>query len=388
MKKNKKIIVFAAFLMQMFSIHAFEWGGLFNNSTEFSTSDFSQLDFNQSNGIYLWLKTPLNKNENWSFSAEAFYKYDFEILPEPSTFNNIADIDLLQFSGNIDFKNSTLSLLAGRFMFSDVTSMIFNQVSDGISLKYLLPSVEFDVYAGVTKLLNSNSVSMLHSQNDTNEYASNDFYSLSHFYVPVCASVNFPVLFLNQSLKIQGFGMIDVEPTSYSRYYGTLSFSGPILNNLYYSLDQTFGTENFLNLTNYSSIKLHLFPASKIIISAEFEYASGENGIFKPFRTVTASISSNALSEPEFSGIFSPSLTFAGTVGKFFFNLNAGLVFDASTNENFGKIKGLDSTSTFLVNIFSDLQIGADIVLYYGLGEELNSTENNFSATIKASLSF
>ena len=73
MKKTKKTFI-ALTLLFSFSLPSFalSWSGVIDNTTKFTENhDFSEPGLEQSNGVYLSLRTPLSKKGSLVFDAEA-----------------------------------------------------------------------------------------------------------------------------------------------------------------------------------------------------------------------------------------------------------------------------------------------------------------------------
>lgn len=377
--KKILITVLAAFCFLAAPVAALEWGGLVNNETKGSTTNLKDINFHQSNGIFLWANAPLNSTGSWSFSTEGMYKYSFDVSDGTKNFSNTADLDLLKISGNIKMKKGGINLSAGRFTVADNTGVNFSQCCDGLSLNATLGKITLGAYAGYTGLLNSLNVTMLNGTTAT----TNDFYNFAHKYVPAVVTFGIPSFIANQSLSIQGEAFIDLEANPYNRLYGNVALSGPVAGTVYYNLVSSFGfVDN--NLMNYSSFKVSAFPSSSIAFNAGVEYASGNQGPFKPYVTFTSKTAYGAGDYPEMTGCLVPGMDFIYTSGAMFVNLavKAGIAMPDSS----AKFRGIGGDLTFIYNIFSDLQAEVDVSAFKDIADA--GAVDLFSATAKFAISF
>ena len=375
---KKLLTAVCAVLFTVSASFALEWGGIFNDNTKLSTQSFDSVGLDQSNAIFFWLKTPVSKK--MAFSAELFYKYALSVNNSETSFLNIIDSDLIKLSGDYEAGIGKFSFAAGRFAVADVTSVIFSQVSDGISVKYDLPLVKISAYAGYTGLLNAFSVSMVDSKSDGT--ANSQIYTLCHGYIPVEAAVTLPALPFNQKLSIGLDVFTDVEQTKNNKFYASLVLSGPLSNIFFYNLTTTFGSVNFSNVMNYSSLMFYLFPVTNIMVVAGAEYASGNNGGLSPFQGITYVASCRAADSPLLSGVILPQVSVSATFGDAFIGGSAKYVIDAA--ESIGN-KGCDLGLNFAYNIFTDLRVGCDISAYLNFAD---TGSNYFAATLNAALAF
>lgn len=392
MKMNnlKKICAaITAVLVLASAAYSMEWGGVFKNETEFDANNFVTKDplgkiFSQSDAVYLWLNTPLNKKSTIYLSAEGMYKFKFATdFADVKDVNNILDIDLLKFVGDVYIGPGVLSINGGRFPISDITGVIFNQTSDGLSVKYTLQACEISTYAGFTRLLNANTVTMLGSDGFI-ELPVSKVYSLSHSYVPLSASVSFPALFGNQSMTIQALSFIDGGADKQTRSYGTFVLQGPVTDIFSYEFSTTFGTTNFKSAMNYTAVNLSIYPTNFMLIQTGIEYASGNNGKLSSFTGISSRTAYASAFSPETSGVIIPKVVFGFTGANYQLGVTGRFVLGCP--EAKVAAKGIDANVSFLYNIFTDLQLGFNTGIYIPVDE--NKNEANGSATLSVSFSF
>lgn len=377
----KKIIskVLAAFLI-ILPASAYEWGGLISDNFRFNTAKLDKLDdiyFKNGTGISLWGNLPLVNNSDWYISAQGSYKtnYSFRGLNKDATFSQIADLDLLKLNGNVKIKNSSISLSAGRFFVMDTTTKVFTQNCDGVSLKFTNQFANVGIYGGYTGLINGNTVVFI-DKDGALENNSGDLYTSTHPYLPVLASIEFPSLFLNQTLGVQLSGFIDLGEDNYNRLYGTAYLKGPFGGPFYYSLTSCFGTEDFTTVNNLSILSLMCF-VSRSTIKLNCEYASGEQFIFKPFKGFNSAIAYNANWYPEYSGLLMPGLDYIFSIKDICLETSGKFIMSLPEDEII--IQGVSADFKCLANIFSDVSYEVGFAFYYDLvnpGEIINYAIN------------
>lgn len=375
-------LLLGTFVLFLFSapIFAFEWGGVIKNDSQVLLPEFQNFSLLQSDSLYLWFNAPFGKSGVY-FAGEGMYKFSLTTDDELAI-SHLADLDLLKIGGDFNLKKGTFSFSAGRFLIIDSTSAIFSQNSDGVSVKYSADKVKFTVYAGYTGLLNALNVSML-DKNGSIFASDGNVYSLAHPYVPVIGTFEFPALGANQSLSIQGNAFLDFGEDKANRYYATLLLSGPISNKFFYSLATSVGSENFINLMNYSVLMMSVYPSNNLAISVGAEYASGKNAFFSPFKGITSRSVVNSVSAPETSSVIVPNLSTALIFDKLICSVSGkALLVIPDTKIDFN---GFEVDLSVSYNVFSDLQLGLDVTSYFDIASK---NDDNLTATLRAAISF
>lgn len=378
----KRTIMLLGAALAVVPAFSFDWGGILDNTTSFAGHDSLKLE--ETAGGALWLSVPFASDNSANFITQGSYKYHYKAAEAGDDTNvNILDIDLLKLSVERAFKNANLTLAAGRFPVSDSTRMIYNQYSDGLYMKFALPTVTFGIYGGYTGLLNAQNITIITP--DKTSY-NPDFtlsYVLAPKYIPFSLMIDFPVLFANQELSVQAWGFADVSDDAYNRFYATASLSGPLASNMYYSASTAFGTEKFDTLTNLSSINLVYYPVSKVAVKAGGIYASGENGKLSAFMPVTKEIADYAVDEPMFSGLVKAWLSASVNIKSKVLLESGGACLFACSNSN-ASYDGWQWNAEAVWNIFSDVQVAAEAYQFYGN----NSDKNKTGITAKAVIVF
>jgi len=359
------------------SLAAFTWSGLVDNTTKGTSSDFSVIGLNQSNGLYLSMNT--GRSGALSFSAEGLYKYNYSKTGDVSSFTNIVDVDLLKLSGRWAVSSGYINLSAGRFSLGDSSGVVFSQTSDGLYLSYETSTVKTAFYGGYTGLLNSLNVSMNAKGTGTNT----QFYNLSASYIPLSAEIAYSFVSGSGSVGLQALYFIDPINDLQSQFYSTLSFRGSFLSSGSYSLAATVGSTEFNNLMMYVKASCSYIVAGCGILSIGGEYASGKQGPFSAFNTITSRTACNLGGGTSTSGIIMPVISAAYVNRSVYASLNEKIVSVMPEDEI--KFEGFDTGLNIIYNLFSDVQLCVDINAFIDIND---SSLNYYSGTIKASLAF
>ncbi|MDY5634395.1 MAG: hypothetical protein SPF29_07480 [Treponema porcinum] len=223
----------AALIAGTASFFAVEWGGKIANDTSFM-GKADDLKLKQSDTVGLWMNIPLNRTNSVYVAAEAYYKFTYDDTETADEeFENVINCNLLKFSaGWMAGNGNMISLSAGRFPVSDFTGIIFNQPADGLNFKVSSQTVDFNIFAGYTGLLNAKEVTILTPADTEYEESDDDFYAFAPKYLPFGFSFAFPSVFGNQHISLEGWGFADLNGDDCNRYYGMLGLDGYLLRNL------------------------------------------------------------------------------------------------------------------------------------------------------------
>ena len=203
----KKLIISICTLFCLLTapLSSIEWGGLFFNDSGVSTPDFKDITVNQSDGVSIWVKSPLGADSGFYFSSEVLYKFNIEIpVGDDVVFTQVIDLPLLKVYGDLVTESGVLSLSAGRFFYVDATSAVLSQIIDGVSVSYGLPTLKIGGFLGYTGLLNALNVPMAAVPEKDN-----NIYNLAYPYLPIGVSVELPALGGNQSLEFDIYHLLD-----------------------------------------------------------------------------------------------------------------------------------------------------------------------------------
>lgn len=379
----KKIVIVCAFICSLFSLSAYEWGGLFSEyfKVNFTGKTIEDPKFRQSNSASLWVSAPI-ADEKLFFSGQTTYKYNFD-FGSNNLFFSVFDFDLIKFSSQIEFRQSVATINFGRFYMQDNTGAVFSQKVDAVSLITNFTHCEMTLFLGYTGLLNSINDVML-GQNRIAHIQNGMFYLPAHKYVPVIFSLKFPSVFFNQQLDFEADAFFDLEQDSFNRFYATMALSGPVSSFMFYKISSTFGTENFNKFTNYSSLKTNFILSDSLLLNVNLEYASGNQLFFSKFTGFTSRTAYNSSLYPELSGVILPSVDLVFSYMDYYSAFSVKTVFDYPEIQiNF---KGVEVCGNLLLNIFSDLQISFSGLYYMDLYNE--GAENNIAVNVNCSFTF
>ncbi|MEE1059831.1 MAG: hypothetical protein U0K92_10715 [Treponema sp.] len=373
MKRSLISILFAMLLLP--SSFGYEWGLSLVNSTEFKGQEFDSLKLNQNDSLSLWTKIPFNKSNSSYLVGDVSYHFKYEDAGNnPVGFQNIVNLNMFKFVSELSFNNvNKMFIMAGRFPIVDSSRKVFAQSSDGLYLKYAGVFTNISLYGGYTGLLNSKEVTVLTPSETKYKEASNDFYTLAPKYVPVSVMFNFPSLFANQQLNIQGWGFLDLNGDDFNRYYANIELDGYLAKGLHYSLSSVFGTVNFENLMNCSELTIKYFVSEPFALQCSALYASGKNEIFDAFTGVTSNSVILAYENTECSNLFKAELgAVVSVLQKCLISAKGAYVADFT--EESMDYRGIQWESNIIWNIFDDVQLSASMGQFYGQDSKDNQT--------------
>ena len=376
----KKILISTILVLSLAcSAFAFSWSGVIDNNSKMSANDdFSRLSLLQSNGLFLSATHNLTETGNMRLAAEGMYKYflNVDMKVNKTTFKNVADLDLLKFSGDWMLGKGAISLSAGRYQFSDYSGSVFAQASDGAYVSYNSLKVSADLYAGYTGLLNRLNVSMTENESKDDD----QFYALCPGYVPLLADISYKALFETNTVGLQAACFLPVSEKNTMKAYATVIANGYLGTIASYDARFTAGTEKFESLMLDAKLDANIFILSSLMASLGCEYVSGEQGSIKPFLTISSRAFGSA---PVYNGVIVPKLGVMFASGNFYGSLTERAIISMPKDE--AKLHGFDTALSLAYKVFSDLLIGCDAGAYICTETKELS---NYSATIKASLSF
>lgn len=380
MKMKKIFAAFVVLFVNLAFVQAFEWGGLFENNSNYTYS--VKQNFVQSNGIYLWLKTPLSDDGKFNFTAEGLYKFSdvVTISKNPkSDFTNVLDVDLFKFDGAIDCFNGSLNFKAGRFFTAENSGVVFAQTSDGIDFSFKNQKIGLSVYGGYTGLLNSLNVFMTEKNPDSNY---SQLYNLCAAFVPV--SAQFALYNLGDfSTSVQGDYFISLNDKIKNRAYASLNVNGALSTFGTLNFNFVAGTYDFTSIMLFSNLDLNLFAGDSFIFGAGCEYGSGTNAEknIAAFNPVTMRSVYSGL-RPIKEDYISPRLSGTLVLNNFYAKLTEKTVVELKDGAD---IFGSDTVLDLKYNIFSDLQIGCNGSLYFDFSDK---KYNKYSVSLNAALEF
>ena len=372
--KKILITICTVFLMIAAPVSAFEWGGLISNDTGIQTPDFKNITLNQADGVSLWFNTPIGAD--FALSGEVLYKFKLSKAGSANAvITNIADLPLLKFSGQTQAGSGKLSVSAGRFAYVDNAGAVVSGTIDGASVDYAFSVVDIGLFAGSSGLLNTLNNPSLERADYTKEA---NIYDMAYAYAPVGLSFELPYLFGNQSLSIQAYALLDCgkHETKSNNFYANLALSGPITNTVYYNLASSAGLIDFKKFMNYSGFTLLVFPAQTVSINAGAEFTTADDGKLAAFYSPLAA---------KTGGQLAPKLGFTFGTDDMCFDLGGKYILQYANSSYAGY--GAEINSSFIYNIFSDLQVGLSFNGFIDTtADKLEG--NRFTANLNIALAF
>lgn len=366
---KKSIISIALVISFATSLFAFEWGGMIDNATSFSTSDFKKesMTLNQSNGAYLNISSFLTKDKSLRIASEVMYKYTLSITEKDKDFKNIIDLNLLKLAGDWNLNGNLLSLNAGRFIYSDKTGNVFSQKSDGVNITFKTRSWNLGFYGGYTGLLNRYTVMM--PDNLFLETKSKQFYDLSYSYIPLMLDFTFTNVARN-IIGLQASYFLDVTKNKNHKAYGTVTVKGPLGRIGSYYVAGTVGTAKFKDIMARGTLNLSFMPSSNFIVAVGADYASGYNKIFVPFNSITAKSIHWSVAGVD---AIVPKLTATYAANNLAASVTEKLVM---TIPDSFELNGIDNNLSIVYNLFSDLQLSTSVSAYIDFKHKENNKYN------------
>lgn len=386
MKKNIYITVALLFIAIVPAV-SLDLGGILSNNTKIGTRNDGSVPLQQQNSLTLWIRQPLNNAGNHYFAAEGFFQYEYSNTnlraQIKGTHHPIIDITLLKYNYTfmIDAVKS-ISFSFGRFGFSDMTSLIFNQTSDGFLVDFRKPRFHASFYIGYTGLLNSHNVKMV---DPTFTKSKEHWYDMATKFVVAEGSITFPNLFLNQTLGFEYLALIGAADHNQdqSKYMITAAMNGPIASKLFWSASTTFGNRLRSRLTNLSQIAFTVYPGVKsMAITLSGVSATGEDGPFKTFYNLTKSSAVYSTEDTQYSDMTKAGLSFSiKPVNILQLGASVDAVFTNIYNIHY---KGVQWAANIAVQPFGDLMVNLSAKQF--IGKDRNT--DKFEVVLKASLAF
>lgn len=378
----KKIIlaVFVSSFIFCQSIFATSWGGLVTNVSKFSLVN-EKIMVNQENAAFFNINDYLNSEKSLFIASEILFKSQVNVIPKKTYFKPVLDTSLCKFSGNFIFGELPFNFSVGRFIYSDISGVIFSQASDGLVANLKIPkaNVNLGVYAGYTGLLNRLNVNML-----GNLYEENDsLYEFCPKYIPILATFNYSIPKILMNIGVQADFFVSLEKYLTSNAYFTLNTNGAISTIGTYKVTGIFGLEDFSKLMIFASGDISFYLPNGII-GGGLEFASNSANGLASFTTITTRNAFNGFYENQTTSNFIPKINFSTTLSEnLLITLNEKFVF--LLPENGFVFRGLDTGLNLVYNIFSDLRIGCNLDTYFDFSENTNS---NYYLSLNASFAF
>lgn len=357
------------------TLFALDFGGVLSNVTEVNPTKDNFFNLEQQNNLSVWIKSPLGESGDNYFIAEGLYRFTYK--KDFYTLNYI-DLSLLKFVLNKEVGDNKFSANIGRFVYSDITSYIFTQATDGAELSYSGSFFDCSFLLSYTGLLNENIVQMNYSPDYREKIDS--VYSFSDKFLVSSLTFSLPAFIKNNSLAVQGIGSIRIDDLAYNRFYFILSLNGAISDNLFYGLNgvafaSSYAKEDF-KFSPFGYAYLNFFY-EKLYVNANVIYA-GED-----FIGISRLPALNSAYEPEYSGLLVPGLVVSYKIDD-----NIRLFGDAKVafdNTNNFELKGFQYKLGLDYQVLTDFYVGLKWLQYF----DINKSDKDLNSLIlSASISF
>lgn len=276
---------------------AIEGGGLFKTDLGLTFAKPTTQVTTRINNNYmlsLWMSQNLDKQGNYMFSTEGSFLFGLTaVRPGTGKVNTSvrADIDLLQFSFHVPFSTGSLDVLLGRFPVVDITTLIFNQKDDGLSLKYTHPKFSMMFHTGYTGLQNGLTTFM---RSKTHTPGTTPVYRLAPGYANTSISFSVPVGPYRHEISAEFSAFFKLPKNLETYLYGTFSVTGVVFSNLYFLAVGSYGYSRQPAQTNHGFLTLgglnYYFPQIGGQIGVDVAYASGTGKEFLPMSLIPAGV--------------------------------------------------------------------------------------------------
>lgn len=384
MKKNIYIAI-ALLFITVFPAVSIDFGGILSNNTKVGTRNDGSVPLTQQDSLTFWVKNPLDSTGSHYFAAEGFFQYEYSNTNlgarTKGIHHPVIDITLLKY--NYTFMIDTIKSISfsfGRFGFSDMSGLIFNQAADGFLVDFRKPTFHASFYVGYTGLLNSHNVAMV---DPTFVKVKEHWYDLASKYIVAEGSLSFPNLFANQMLGVEYLALIGAGPANESKYMITAAMSGPLTNMLFWSASTTFGNKLRSQLTNLSQAALSVYPGVKsMAITWNIISATGEDGPFKTFSNLTKTSSVYSVEDIQYSDMTKTGLSFSiKPINILQLGASVDVVLTNVYNMHY---KGVQWAANAAIQPFGDLTLNVSAKQF--IGKDHNS--DKFEVALRATLAF
>ena len=390
MKRIAKKFLLSAFCLISPLAFAYEFSAIVTDSTKVDYYNEKLEDplLKQSEKFTGAFTTPLFNDGVSNFAAEGSveHKLDKQFGDNADTDNNIVlDCTLFKFSTakkisrtqNIDFS-------IGRYIYSDLTGIVLAQTNDGAFVKYSSSKVELSAYGGYSGLQNVKNVSVLTSKGEV--WAPEDekyVYDFTAPYVTGSVCLSFPYFFLNQTVSFEGLGVFNVAgpgdlEDDDERFYGTVSFTGPLSNSVFYTLCGTLGTaaeDNKVGLLGKFNLN-YFAPYKNAALGFSTIFASGKKGGFGSFVGFSKVTSCLSKDEPIYSGIFKAGVNGSIIpVDRLVVKASGDMVYKMPVDDDSAEYYGLQVSGGLVYKMYSDVNLNLSVTHFNGKEKDASRTE-------------
>lgn len=403
MKKASIILIFLlAGMCVCTSAFAFDFGGTLDNSSKLSTNAFETFGLSQTDSLGLWFRAALNNTGTIYFATEgtAQVEYDADDITALTDGDAtwLLDVNLFKLTTIAKPSIGTLQINWGRFFVSDVTGVILSQNSDGMQAVFASERFSLGAYIGYTGILNAKAVSMVYELTAGDDditgtypnanYNADALYELASPFIVTGANLSLPYVLFNQTVSAEFYAMIGSgndrgSNKDIDRYYATLAFNGPIVQNLFYTLSSTLGfvkdRSGAGNLTQ-ATLSYYIPEVKNTALTFSATYASGKNGGIQPFYTFTRNEASYAYTAHLYSGILKAGISASiKPFAALYVAAGADVVCDCAADFGYS---GFEWAATMRYQLFSDVLVGLSANQFIAKDKDLNSMVLALNASI------
>ena len=397
----KTSFIVASIAFSSLPLMAFDFGVILDGTDKAYTNDVS--DISGSEGweneligtVTANAKGNLTASGTQRISAEGNFVYKYTNDSEGESENlKTADLTLLKYTGVFATGSAKSIVSFGRFFVGDVTSVVLSQVNDGLMYQYLSDKINASVYGGWTGLTNAHNTTVLDGEESDFFLDTDSVYYCNTSYALCSASVSFPYILFNQTITLEGIGLIGTNGINSDnggdwRIYGTFALNGPLASCLFYKLYTCFSKEKDSDLSNLSSLYFDYYTSWKdLSFSLGGVYASGKTGSFSSFKGITSQTAFNSFGDVQYSGIIKSGLS--ASIKPFtnlFIKLGSDVVLkydekDIESDENQElKYHGTQVYASMTYQVFTDVKAALSVSDYFAKDEGNNKLLGTVSLT-------
>ena len=209
-----------------------------------------------------------------------------------------------------------------------------------------------------------------------------DFYNLCAGYIPILADFAYKSFLKTNTIAFQLSGFLEPKKDFSSKYYATVTLSGPVNTLGNYSVKLVAGTQDFKDFMAYANANMSFFLNQKGIIGCGIEYASGNHAGFSPFTSITYQTAYSPAVSAVKSSVLLPNLSETFVLNDMVLGIYQKFAMPFNEKIN---INGLEIGVNWIYNVLSDVQISCNALFYFDFAD---TKMNNNEITLKTLLSF
>lgn len=285
---------------------SFDFGLDLTNSSEYSTQE--DWSFSQTNQALAWFTTPVSPTA--ALYVSGFYEFSGDWTKDDSEITPWAfDLDRTELEGTVAAIAGPESILRyniGRISFSDFSSYVISDLSDGARLELSIGNISVYAAGGYRGFLDKDDARSFIDADDYVDFADDDVY-----FAPrrafAAAGVRFIELVKDTDFGLEGYGQFDMEEkgtatnTQYAEPFIEGRIGRPLRWRLWNVTEFGYDDESFIAMAAGGSLRYSIPEAKNFRLTLSGAWASGDAGPFRPFTAVrskqVATISSYSFSD-------------------------------------------------------------------------------------------